>query len=137
MILVNLIQYKRIVGMFNNHYIASNSLNYSYLCKNCHNYDLFTLVIELIILTFCHLNVALSNWIFVPPFFPSLISTFSRKILYLSMTGVYVHHMWLCLTIIRLSSDIEQNPSPKRTSSQTFFSLLMEFYSIPEHNFTP
>ena len=36
------------------------------------------------------------------------------------MIGVYVHHIWLYLTIVRLSDDIEENPRPKRNSNQLF-----------------
>ena len=36
------------------------------------------------------------------------------------MIGVYVHHIWLYLTIVRLSDDIEENPGPKRNSNQLF-----------------
>ena len=39
------------------------------------------------------------------------------QILYLSMIGVYVHHIWFSLTIIRLSGDIEENPGPKCKSN--------------------
>ena len=55
----------------------------------------------LIILTFWHLINVLSNWKFVPQLLPNLFSicNFSRKILYLSMIGVYDHYIWLCLTL--------------------------------------
>ena len=33
------------------------------------------------------------------------------------MIGVYIHHICLVLTIIRLSRDIEKNPGPKRNSN--------------------
>ena len=36
------------------------------------------------------------------------------------MICVYVHHIWFCLAIIRLSGDIEGNPCPKRISNQSF-----------------
>ena len=42
---VNLIQYRRTVGMFNNRRFASSSLNYSYFSKKYHNYDTFTLAV--------------------------------------------------------------------------------------------
>ena len=119
---VNLIQYRVTVGMFNNRRFASSSLYYSYFSKKYHDYDTFTLAIGLIIQTFCHLIKVLSNWKFIYGFLPDLVGicNFSRKILYLSMIGVYVHHIWLSLTIIRLSGDIEENPGPKSNSNQTF-----------------
>ena len=78
--------------MFNNRRFASSSSNYSCFSQKCHNYDTFTLAAGLIILTFCHLTNVLSNWKFISRFLPDLVSiyNFSRKILYLSMIGVYV-----------------------------------------------
>ena len=118
---VNLIQYRG-TGTFNNRRFASSSLNYSYFSKKYHNYDTFTLAIGLITLTFWHLVNVLFNWKFISRFLPDLVGicNFSRKILYLSMIGVYVHHIWFCLTVIKLSGDIEDNPPPKRNSNQSF-----------------
>ena len=105
--------------MFNNRRFSSSNLNYSYFTKKFHNYDIFTLDIGLIILGFWHLIYLLSNWKLISQFIPELagIGNFSRKILHLSMIGVYVHHIWLSLTITRLSGDIEENPGPKCTSN--------------------
>ena len=36
------------------------------------------------------------------------------------MINVYVHHIWLSFTLIRISGDIEENPGPKRSSDQSF-----------------
>ena len=119
---VNLIQYNGTVWIFNNCRFSSSSLNYSYFSKKYHNDDTFTLAIGLIILALWHLIYVLINWKFRSQFFLDLVGTcnFSRKILYLSMTGVYVHHIWLSLTIIRLSGDIEENPGPRCNSNQSF-----------------
>ena len=134
---VNLIQYRETVGMFNNRRFASSSLSYSYFSKKYHNYDTFTLAVGLIILTFCHLINVLSNWKFISRFLPDLadICNFSRKILYLSMIGIYLHHIWLSLTIIRLSGDIEENPGPKRNSNQSFSIFHWNLNSITAHNY--
>ena len=98
--------------MFNNRHFASSSLNYSYFSKKYHNYDTFTLAIGLVILTVWHLINVLSNWKFKSLFLSDLVGiwNFSKKILYLSMVGVYFHHSWFSLTIISLSGDIEENP---------------------------
>ena len=119
---VNFIQYRGTVGMFNNRRFSSSSLNYSYFSKKYHSNDTFTLAIGLIILALWHLIYVLSNWEFRPRFLPDLgsICNFSREILYLSMIGVYVHHIWLSLTIIRISGDIEENPAPRCNSNQSF-----------------
>ena len=119
---VNFIQFRGTVGMFNNRRFSSSSLNYSYFSKKYHNNDTFTLAIGLIILALWHLIYVLSNWKFRPRFLPDLrsICNFSREILYLSMIGVYVHHIWLSLTIIRISGDIEENPAPRCNSNQSF-----------------
>ena len=134
---VNLIQYRGTVGMFNNRRFSSNSLNYSYFSKKYHNDDTFTLAIGIIILALWHLIYVLSNWKFRSRFLPDLVGicNFSRKILYLSMIGVYVHHIWLSLTIIRLSGDIEENPGPKRNLNQSFFILTVLLHNIKTFQF--
>ena len=134
---VNLIQYRGSMGMFNNRCFASSSLNYSYFSKKYHNYDTFTLAVGLIIVTFCHLINVLSKWKFISRFLPDLVGicNFSRKILYLSMIGIYVHHIWLSLTIIRLSGDIEENPGPKRNSNQSFSICHWNLNSITADNY--
>ena len=80
--------------MFNNCRFASSSLNYSYFKKKSPNYDTFTLAVGLIIPVFCQLINVLSNWKFISQYLPDLsgIWNFSRKILYLSMIGVYIHY---------------------------------------------
>ena len=125
------------MGVFNNRRFASSSLNYSYSSKKYHDYDTFTLAVGLIILTFCHLINVLSNWKFISRFLPDLagICNFSRKILYLSMTGIYLHYIWLSLTIIRLSGDIEEKPGPKRNSNQSFSICHWNLNSITAHNY--
>ena len=101
-----------------------------------HNYDTFALAIELIILTFWQLFNDLSNWKFIDRFLPCLllICNFLRKILYLSKISVYVHHVRLCLTIIRLSGGIEKNFGPKRKSNQSFSIFHWYLNSITAHN---
>ena len=134
---INLIQYRGTVGMFNNGRFSSNSLNYSYLSKRYHNDETFTLAIGLIILALWHLMYVLYNWKFRSRFLPDLVGicNFSRKMLYLSMIGVYVHHIWLSLTIIRLSGDIEENPGPKCNSNQSFSICHWNLNSITAHNY--
>lgn len=110
--------------MFNNCRIVSISLNYSYFREVYHNYDTFTLIIVLIILTFT------VNKCFLPLEIRTLI--FYEKFQYLQFfkIGVYVYHIWICLTIIRLRSDIEKNAGLKRDSNQVFsifIGILIEF----------
>ena len=68
-----------------------------------------------IILEFWHLFNVSFNRKFVPRI-PNLVSiyNFSRNILYLYIISVYIHHIWLLLTTVRLSGDIEENPRNKR-----------------------
>ena len=51
------------------------------------------------------------------------------------MIGVYVHHIWFCLTIINLSGDIEEKPGPKRNSNQSFSICHWNLNSIIPHNY--
>ena len=50
------------------------------------------------------------------------------------MIGVYVHQIWLSLTIIRISGDIEENPGPKGNSNQSFSTCHWNLNSITAHN---
>ena len=51
------------------------------------------------------------------------------------MIGVYVHHIWLSLTIMRLSGDIEENRGPERNSNQSFSICHWNLNSITAHNY--
>ena len=51
------------------------------------------------------------------------------------MTGVYVHHIWLCLTNIRLNGGIEKNPVPKRNSNKSCSICHWNLDSITAHNY--
>ena len=52
------------------------------------------------------------------------------------MIGIYVRHIWLSLTITRLSGDIEENPGPKRNSNQSFsICCYWNLNSITAHNY--
>ena len=51
------------------------------------------------------------------------------------MIGVYVHHISLSLTIIRLSGDIEENSDPKCNSNQWFSICHWNLNSITAHNY--
>ena len=107
--------------MFNIRRFASNSLDYSYFSKKYHNYDNFFIDYWTNYSDILAFNQCLSIWNLVSRFLSDLfgICNFSRKVLHL-MIDVYVHHIWLCLTIIRLSDDIEENLGPKRNSNQSF-----------------
>ena len=123
--------------MFNNCRFSSSSLNYSDFSKKYYNGDTFTLAIRLIILAFWHLIYVLSNWKLISRFLPDFVGIchFLRMILYLSMIGVYVHHVWLSLAIIRLSGDIEEKPGLKCNSNQSFSICHWNLNSITAHNY--
>lgn len=91
-----------------------------------------TLAMGTIILTFQLLINVLSNWKLVSRFLPALacVCNFSRKVLHLSMIGVNFHHIWLCLTIFKISGDIEENPDHKCTSNQSFFFIFNWNFNI-------
>ena len=51
------------------------------------------------------------------------------------MICVYVHHIWLSLTIIRLSVDIKENPGPRCNSNQSFSICHWNLSNITAHNY--
>ena len=51
------------------------------------------------------------------------------------MIGVYVHHIWLSLIIIRLSGDIEEMSGPRCKSNQSFSICHWNLNSITAHNY--
>ena len=51
------------------------------------------------------------------------------------MINVYVHHIWLSLTIIRVSGDIEEKPGPRCNSIQSFSICHWNLSSTTAHNY--
>ena len=51
------------------------------------------------------------------------------------MISVYVHHIWLNLTIIRVSGDIEEKPGPRCNSIQSFSICHWNLNSVTAHNY--
>ena len=51
------------------------------------------------------------------------------------MIGVYIQLIWLSLTIIRLSGDIEENPDPKCYSNQSFSICHWNINSVTARNY--
>ena len=51
------------------------------------------------------------------------------------MVGIYVHHVWLSLTITKLSGGIEENPGPNRNSNQSFSICHWNLNSITAHSY--
>ena len=52
------------------------------------------------------------------------------------MLGTYLHHIWLCLILITLSSDTEKNPGPKPNFGDKLSRYRWNLNSISAHNFT-
>ena len=57
------------------------------------------------------------------------------RISHIYALATYVFHIWLYLILTKRSRDIEQNPGPKSSSSQSFPICHWSLNSISAHNF--
>ena len=114
---VNLNQYCRTVGVFNNRKILLKKTHGPSLQKNILITHLIQTVIILIVLTVRYV-ISLSS---------AQNIRFLRRPLFYSFYFInvvsYIHHMWLYSLAIKCSGDIEENPGPKPNSCEYLSSL--------------
>ena len=63
------------------------------------------------------------------------IHTCLNLILYISILALYANYFWLDDIVVKLSSDIEENPGPKPSSNQSFSICHWNLNSISAHNY--
>ena len=56
-------------------------------------------------------------------------------LLYISLIFLYVNHFWFFKIVLKLSGDVEENPGPKPSSSQSFSTSHWNLNSISAHNY--
>ena len=107
---VDLNQYRRTVGVFNNSKIPLKKTHISSLQKTTLKTHLIQTVKILILLTVRYV-ISLSS---------AQNFRFLRRSLFNSSYFInavlYIHHMWLYFLAIKHSGDIDENPSPKPNS---------------------
>ena len=64
-----------------------------------------------------------------------IINILLLRIIHIYALATYVSHIWLYLILTKRNGDIEQNPGPKFTSSQSFSICHWNLNNISAHNF--
>ena len=126
---VNLNQYRRTVGVFNNRKIPLKKPHGPSLQKNILKTHLIQIVIFLLVIT---VRYAIS------PSFAQNIRFLRRSLFhsfYFINTVSYIYHVWLYSLAIKHSGDIEKNPGPKPNSCDFLSICHWNLNSISAHNF--
>ena len=124
---VNLNQYRRTVGCFNNRKIPLKKTHCLSLRKNILKTYLSQIVIILIVLTVRYV-ISLSSAQNIRLLRRSLFQSF-----YFIDAVSYIHIAWLYFLPIKRCSDIEENPKPNSGDGLSIFQLNLK--SIAAHNF--
>ena len=105
---VNLNQYRATVGVFNNRDSA-----------HCSSFILVS-AIFICLVYLCTLIVYLeSSFSYIVRVKSRTICGYSHIILHISLLFLYVNHFWFFKINLKLSGDVEENPGPKPSSSQS------------------
>ena len=135
---INLSQYRRTAGMFNNIFANKrcnkNSICYLRKIQSCEfglTMIFFILLHAFPILIGFLKTISRKNMQIVHINKKFLISCF-----YLFSSYSYLYHIWLFPRLMHLSGDIEKNPGPQKDFSQTFSIGHWNLNSLVAHNFT-
>ena len=126
---VNLNQYHRIVGVFNNRKLPLKKIHGPSLQKIILKTHLIQIVMFLIVLTVRHL-ISLSSAQNIQFFRRSLFHSFC----FINAVS-YMHYVWLYSLTIKRSGDIEKNPGPKPNSCDCWSICHWNLNSISAQNF--
>ena len=136
---VNLNQYRETVGVFNNRSIVfCNFCNiwYSHSFRNCSTFIFFNAIFICAAYLFTLLACLKSQFFkFIKVKFCT-ICTCLNLILYISILLLYANRFWLYEVVLKLSSDIEENPRPKPSSKQSLFINHSNLNITFAHNYT-
>ena len=126
---VNLNQYRATVGVFNNCNSAqccSYSIGYNQSFQNC-SYFILASVASIVYLEspLSYLVRGKSRTIF----------GYLHILLHINLIFLYANHFWFFKTALKLSGDVEENPGPKPSSSQSFSICHWNMNSISAHNY--
>ena len=120
---VNLNQYRGTVGVFNNRNIAIChfcNIWYSQSFRNCSTFIFFNAIFICSAYLFTLQECSKSSFLSSLRVTCRTIHTCLNLVLYISILVLYTNHFWLDEIVLKLSSDIEENPGPKRSSNQSF-----------------
>ena len=125
---VNLNQYRATVGVFNNRKSAqSNSYNigYNQSFQNCSNFILVSVIFICVVYLLSY----------IVRFKSRTICGYLHILLHISLMILYANQFWLFKIAVKLSGDIEENPGPKPSSSQSFSICQWNLNNISAHNY--
>ena len=125
---VNLNQYRRTVGVFNNRNLLFKK-THDALQKNILKTHLIEILILLLVLT-----VRYAIFLGSAQNIRFLHRSLFHSLYFISVVS-YIHHGWLYSLAIKRSGDIEENPGPKPNSCDCLSICHWNLNSISAHNF--
>ena len=135
--MLNLSQYRRVVGAFNSWFIHikqhnnfKNVFSQSKVKQNIHKeiFKVFTSFLIFVLIS--------SSWSFInlPQIKARLISLSVFRISYICILLAFIHPIWLHLILFNRSGDIEKNLGPNSNSYQSFSICHWNLNNIFRHN---
>ena len=126
------------MGVFNNHNSAqcnSYNIDYNQSFQNCSNFIVVSVIFISLIYLFTqtvHLKSSLS---YIARIKSHTICGYLYILLHISFIFLYANHFWFFKIAVKLSSDVEENPVSKPSSSQNFSICHWNLNSISAHNY--
>ena len=135
---VNLNQYRVTVGIFNDHNSAqcnSYNIEYNQLFRNCSSFTLVSVIFIYLFYLFTLIVYLESSLSYIVKVRSHTICGYLHIILHVSLIFLYVNHFWFFKIVLKVSGDVEENPGPKPSSSQSFSLCHWNLNSISAYNY--
>ena len=135
---VNLNQYRATVGVFNNRNSAqcnSYNIGYNQSFQNCSNFILVSAIFIYLVYLFTLIVYLESSLTYIVRFKSRTICGYLHILLHISLIFLYANHFWFFKIAVKLSGDVEENPGPKPSSSQSFSICHWNLNSNSAHNY--
>ena len=135
---VNLNQYRATVGVFNNRNSAqcnSYNIGYNQSFQNCSNFILVSVILICLIYLFTLILYLEPSSSYIARVKSRIICGYVHILLHISLIFLYANHFWFFKIAVKLSGDVEENPGPKPSSSQSFSICHWNLSSISAHNY--
>ena len=126
------------VGVFNNRNSAqcnSYNIGYNQSFQNCSNFILVSVIFICLVYLFTLIVYLESSLSYIVRVKSRTICGYLHILLHISLIFLYANHFWFFKIAVKLSGDVEENPGPKPSSSQSFSICHWNLNSISAHNY--
>ena len=126
------------MGVFNNRDSAQcNSYNIgnNQSFQNCSNFILVSVIFICLVYLFTLIVYLESSLSYIVRVKSRTICGYLHILLHISLIFLYANHFWFFKIAVKLSGDVEENPGPKPSSSQSFSICHWNLNSISAHNY--